>query len=482
MKYFKRILNKYNDMAKPAKASLWFIGCYIIQRGLQFIGMPIYTRIMSTEEYGVYSVFLSWFNLLCVFSSLNIYAGTFNKAMIKYEKDRDRYISAVQSLTLLVSLVVSAFILLFHVIIQDVTGFSLKLLLLFCIHLILYPPLQYWSQKQRFLFEYKKLVFVTLINSVASLVIGILLVILSTNKSNALIIATVGVQAIVNIVLFYSLAKKGKTVYHKEYWLWSLSTSVPLIPHYLAEILLGHADRLMINQMCGASQAGIYNIVYQISMVMTIIRTGINGSFTPWLYYSLKQKKYDDIKRVTKIITLLMSTMTIVIMLVGPEILKIAAPSSYYEAVIDIPSIMLGGFFIFIYVLFVNVEIYYEQNQFVAIVSIISAIVNVVLNYIYINQYGYLAAGYTTMISYLLMAIMHYWFLQRLSNKHKEIKMLFDYKFLFLISAGLVIIGLMALFLYDFTIIRWILICIVCTILFTKKNMILQFIRLLRNK
>ena len=148
-------------------------------------------------------MFLSWFNLLCVFSSLNIYAGTFNKAMIKYEKDRDRYISAVQSLTLLVSLVVSAFILLFHVIIQDVTGFSLKLLLLFCIHLILYPPLQYWSQKQRFLFEYKKLVFVTLINSVASLVIGILFVIVSTNKSNALIEVTVGVQAVVNIVLFY---------------------------------------------------------------------------------------------------------------------------------------------------------------------------------------------------------------------------------------------------------------------------------------
>lgn len=480
MNHIRKILDKYHNMSKPAKASLWFIACYIIQRGLQFIGMPIYTRIMSTEEYGVYSVFLSWFNLLCVFSSLSIYNGTFNKAMVKYEEDRDRYISSVQSLTLLVGLGVSGLIILFHSGIHNITGFSMKLLLLMCIHLTLYPSLQYWSQKQRFLFEYKKLVLVTLVNSATSLLLGIAFVLVSTDKSGALITATVLIQAIINIVLFCSLNNRGKTFYQKEYWSWSLVSSIPLIPHYLAEILLGHADRLMINQMCGASQAGIYNIVYQISMVMTIIRTGINGSFTPWLYYSLKQSKYRDIRRVTKMITLLMATMTVMIMFVGPEILKIAAPSSYYEAVIDIPAIMIGCFFIFIYVLFLNVEIYYEQNQFVALASIVAAAVNVVLNYICINEYGYLAAGYTTMFSYLLMAIMHYLFLRKISKQHEEIKTLFDIKFIFFVSAGLMAIGIAALFLYEHTIIRWILIGALSMTLFVRRKVILQFVKQLK--
>ena len=89
------IYKQYNNLSVPVKASLWFIACFVIQRGLQFIGMPIFTRIMSQEDYGVYSVFFSWTNILCVISSLNIYSGVFNKAAVKYEDERDEYISRI---------------------------------------------------------------------------------------------------------------------------------------------------------------------------------------------------------------------------------------------------------------------------------------------------------------------------------------------------------------------------------------------------
>jgi len=478
----RKLLDKYKLLSKPAKASLWFIMCYVIQRGLQFIGMPIYTRIMSTEEYGIYSVFISWFNLLCVFSSFSIYNGTFNKAMVKYEEDRDRYISSIQFLTLFVSLAFSAILLVFHSTIEVTTGFGLKLILLLCIHLTLFPSLQYWSQKQRFLFEYKKLVLVTLINSLASLLFGTVFVLVSSDKGTALITVTVLVQAAINIVLFCSLSKKGKTVYQKEYWKWSIVTAIPLVPHYLSEILLGHADRLMINQMCGASQAGIYNIVYQISMVMTIIRTGINGSFTPWLYYSIKEKKFNEVRQVTKLLTLLMGTLTLLFMLLGPEILRLAAPPSYYEAVVGIPAIMIGCFFIFVYVLFLNVEIYYEQNCLVAVASIVAAFVNVILNYIFINRFGYLAAAYTTMASYMLMAIIHYYFMKRIVRKHGEISGIFDVKYILIISICLVIAGMVSLGLYDNTTIRWLAILTITVIVFMKRNQLEALLVKIKNK
>ena len=477
-----RLLSKYKALSKPAKASLWFIACYVIQRGLQFIGMPIYTRIMSTEEYGIYSVFLSWFNLICVFSSLNIYSGTFNKAMVKYEEDRDSYISSVLWLTIISSLVFCGFLIAFQGFIQEHTGYGIKYILLMCVHLLMFPPLQYWAQKQRFLFEYKKLVIITLLNSVASLGFGIVFVLLSSDKSYSLVLATVVVQASINIFICVSLAYKGKTFYKAEYWKWSTLTALPLIPHYLSEILLGHADRLMIDQMCGASQAGIYNIVYQISMVMTIIRSGINGSFTPWLYYSLKAGNYKDIRRITKLITLFMGTLTFLFMLIGPEILRIAAPPSYYEAVVGIPAIMIGCFFIFVYVLFLNVEIYFEQNQYVAIASIAAAIINVLLNYICISKFGYLAAAYTTMISYMLMAIMHYYFMLRIIKHNKEIKEVFDVRFILLISIILILFGLILLKLYDFMIIRWVVILFVCVLIFINRNRILTTIRELKRR
>ena len=472
----------YHNLAKPAKASLWFIVCFVIQRGLQFIGMPIFTRIMSQEDYGVYSVFLSWTNLLCVISTLSIYNGVFNKAAVKYEEERDQYISSVQYLTLLVGLLMSVAILFFHQPLEEWTGFSYKLLLLMCIHILLFPSFQYWAQKQRFLFEYKKLVILTLLNSVLSLLLGIAFVTVSDDKAFALITVTVGIQGVINLLLFVSLACKGHCLYRKDFWVWSIISALPLIPHFLSEILLGHADRIMINQMCGPAQAGIYNIVYQISMIMTIIRTGINGSYTPWVYISLKAGRYDAIRKNTSVITVMMATMTFFLILIGPEILWLAAPSSYYEAIIDMPAIMIGCYFIFVYVLFLNVEIYYEQNQFVAIASCIAAVLSIVANIVFIPIYGYLSCGYTTMLSYMLMAVLHYCFFKKVCKRNPEVKNVINTKSMFQVSVALTVMGILVLFLYESHLVRWTTILLLLISLFVKRNQALQIMKELRSR
>lgn len=472
----------YHNLAKPAKASLWFIVCFVIQRGLQFIGMPIFTRIMSQEDYGVYSVFLSWTNLLCVISTLSIYNGVFNKAAVKYEEERDQYISSVQYLTLLVGLLMSVAILFFHQPLEEWTGFSYKLLLLMCIHILLFPSFQYWAQKQRFLFEYKKLVILTLLNSVLSLLLGIAFVTVSDDKAFALITVTVGIQGVINLLLFVSLACKGHCLYRKDFWVWSIISALPLIPHFLSEILLGHADRIMINQMCGPAQAGIYNIVYQISMIMTIIRTGINGSYTPWVYISLKAGRYDAIRKNTSVITVMMATMTFFLILIGPEILWLAAPSSYYEAIIDMPAIMIGCYFIFVYVLFLNVEIYYEQNQYVAIASCVAAVLSIVANIIFIPIYGYLSCGYTTMLSYMLMAVLHYFFFRKICSRNPEVKNVINTRSMFQVSVVLTVMGILVLFLYENHLVRWTIILLLLLILFVKRNQAILIFKELKSR
>lgn len=473
---------RYDEISRPVKASVWFVACYVIQRGIQFLSMPVYTRIMSQAEYGEYSVFLSWFNIICVFTSLNIYSGTFNKAMIKFETDRKKYISSIQTLTTVTTLLFCVPVLLFRQKIRDITGFSDIFLVLMSVHLLFFPTLQYWAQELRFRFEYKPFVVVTVLNSVISTAAGILAVCFTEDKSTSLIVVTVLVQAVICAILYISNLKKGKCLFQKEYWSWSVGLAVPLIPHYLSEILLGHSDRLMINQMCGAAQAGIYNIVYQISMVMTIIRTGINGAFAPWLYYSIKNKEFAAIRKVTNLLALMMCLMSVFFMIIGPEILTIAAPASYYEAVIDIPAIMIGCFFIFIYVLFVYVETYYEKKIYVSVASIFSAALNIALNWFFIQRYGYLAAGYTTMVSYMAMAVMHYAFLHRISRKHSEIKEFFDIKFFCCISLIMLVIGAGCLALYKHTVLRYSAIVILVLFIWLKRRDFVDLIKKMKER
>jgi O-antigen/teichoic acid export membrane protein len=482
MSVVNKFINKYKNMSKPTKASIWFVVCYVIQRGLQFLSMPIYTRIMSQEDYGVYSVFLSWFNIICVFTSLNIYSGVFNKAMIKYAESREKYMSSIQMLTTLITAIFALFVFIFHDTLIKLTGFSLNLLVLMILHLIMFPTLQYWSQEQRFRFKYWSMLIMTVINSIVSVLIGVVFVLISNNKSTALIAASVIVQAIICLFLYISIAYKGKCFFHKEYWKWSIGLALPLIPHYLSEILLGHFDRLIINHMCGSAKAGIYNLVYQISMVMTIIRTGINGAFAPWLYNAIKNQKYDDIKNVTKILTIMMGIMSFSLMIIGSEILKIAAPKSYYEAVVDIPSIMVGCFYIFVYTMFVYIEIYYEEKYYILIASVASAAFNVVLNIILIPKFGYLVAGYTTMLSYGLMAILHLVFLFQVAKKHPEIYMMFDLKIIGILSGILLAITFPMIILYKYVFIRYLVVLLILVFIVIKRKFIMSTIKKIKNK
>lgn len=477
------ILDKYKNMSDALKAGLWFTICFVIQRGIQFIGMPIYTRLMPQTDYGVYSTFTSWAHILVIASSLNIYSGIFNKAMIKYEDEKEQYISSIQSLTTLTSAILAGIVIILKEPLSLLLNMDERCMMLMALYIMTFPPIQYWSQRQRFAFKYKSIIAITLINSLLNLGLGILFVLLASNdKGIALVDAVVIVQAAVSVALYIYLFWKGRCIYNKEYWIWSLGLAIPLLPHYFSEILLGHADRIMINSMCGSDKAAIYNIAYQISMVMTIVRTGINGAYLPWEFKEIKAQKYDTVKSTTNMYAILMFSMTIFCMLIGPELLKIVAPASYYEAIYDIPAIMAGCFFIFEYVLFMNVEMYYEQKQYVAIASFVAAIANVILNYVCIKQWGYLAAGYTTAVSYAIMIEMHYTFFKRIAKKYEEIREFYNIKLLLGLMLATTAFAILSLFLYANNIIRYVFIVAMIIAAYIYRERIIGLIKLIRSK
>ena len=83
------ITSKYRSLSVQAKAALWFTICSFLQKGISFITVPIFTRLMSTEEYGTYTVYLSWLQILTILTSLYLFNGVYDNAMAKYEKQRD---------------------------------------------------------------------------------------------------------------------------------------------------------------------------------------------------------------------------------------------------------------------------------------------------------------------------------------------------------------------------------------------------------
>ena len=95
-----KLKTKYSSMPVQVRASLWFLICNFMQKGIAFISTPIFTRILTTEQYGEFNVFQSWMSIVSIIVTLRLCYGVFMQGLVKFEHDAKVYASSMQGLTL----------------------------------------------------------------------------------------------------------------------------------------------------------------------------------------------------------------------------------------------------------------------------------------------------------------------------------------------------------------------------------------------
>ena len=483
MHYLKMFLNKYKSMTPPVKAALWFTMCGIIQKGISMMSTPIFTRLLTKEQYGVFSVYNSWYGILSILGTMHLYYSAYNNAMTKNPEDRPCITSSMQGLTTVLTIV------LFGVYCIN-PGFWNRLLKLSTLYvvvmfaeLLFLPAYNFWAAKERYDYKYKKLIVTTIIIALGSPLLGIIAVLCTDYKAQARVLSYAFVQICIGIIFYIYNLYKGKHFFSKKYWKYGLVLGLPLIPHYLSSTILNHADRIMINNMIGTGEAAIYSVAYSVASMMIIITSAIKNTYTPYLYKSLKSEKYDNIRSVSNMLVILVAAVSCISMLFGPEIISIFAPSSYHNAKWIIPSVSCAVFFQFLYPMFSTVEFYYEKTGFILVASCTAALSNIILNLIFIRIFGYYAAGYTTLFSYIVYSLGHYLFQKHVfrknTNRNEEV---FNSKFILIISLLLICIMVGVTLLYPYIIPRYVLIVLICIIAWIKKKSIIQFYHTLKQK
>lgn len=473
------LIFRYKDISPALKSGFWFTVCNVLQRGIQFLVTPIYTRLLSTEGYGYYSLFITWMNIITIFASLNLSGGVYYNGMIKYEDDGDRYTSSVQSLgTLSTIFVFMLFTILFPLLKSIINLPYLIAALMFAV-IIVNPAFQFWSVQQRLQYKYKALIIATVINSILAPVIGIFFIINFKLGYKGVILGYVFGNVLVCGWFYLRNILKCKKVFSKEYWHFSLLFSIPLIPHYLSQVLLGQSDRVMINYFCGSSMAGIYSLAYQVSLMMNLLISGINNALTPWMYRSMNDRKYDQIRITTSQLIIFVATATSIAMFIGPEIIGILGTEEYMQSIWIIPPIMFSTFITFLYCIFGTVLFFFEKTKKVAVATSSGAILNVVLNLYAIPQFGFIAAAYTTVAGYIVIYLFYLNFTWRVCQQEGfELSVLFDLKVIKLVLMILLLTTMAVLVIYRLNdIVRYFLLFIVILAVAIKGNKIIQTIK-----
>lgn len=478
----KKITKQYEALSKEARASLWFIACNIVQKGITFFTVPVFTRLLTTTEYGVSNIYQSWMSIIVIFATLNIQYGAFDTAMIRFEKDRERFISSMQGLSTCLTIGILVIYCVGFKMWNQMTELSTVLMLTMFGEMLLSPALGFWSGKQRFEVRYKVLVGVTLAIALLNPVIGILAVIGADDRGTARVVACAAVNMIAGLILYIFNWKKGRNFFVKEYWKYALGFCVPLIPYYLSQMIFNQSDRIMISHLCGKDKAGIYGVAYSLGLVLTFVINAINSAYVPWVYKNIKAESYKKIKSISNGIVILIAGMLLLLILFTPEIMRFIAAPEYYEAIWVVPPITASLLLLFLTQLSINVEFYFGENKLLVKGSILSAIINVILNYILIPIFGYAVAGYTTLISYIIFCITNYYCMKKVCKKHigEGIK-IYNFKFLFTFMGVFIAVAVGFTILYNFTIIRYVVAMMILMIVFWKRNIIIEKMKEIRS-
>lgn len=453
------IIRKYKLLSIPTKASIWFVFSSFLQKGITVITTPIFTRILTTSEYGEYSVFNSWLGIITVFVSLNLYSGVYMQGMIKFEQQRGEFSSSLQGLFTTLVLLWSIIYFLFMDFWNSL--FSLSSYQMLSMFIIIWSTgiFIFWSVEQRIKLKYKQLVIVTLIASILRPLVGVLLVVYSSDKVTARIFAIAAVDFIAYSGFFITKLMQERIFFSKRFWKYAILFNLPLIPHYLSTTILNSADRIMITTLINSEAAGIYSLAYSISLLMSIFSTALMQTVEPWIFKKINEKKAADIGKVAYPLFVLVAVLNICLIAIAPELVSIFAPTQYYDAIWIIPPVSMSVFFTFAYTFFVAFQFYFEKRIYVMISTSIGAIVNVILNYIFISMFGYYAAGYTTLLCYMIYALCHYLSMKKVCREKVGETKVFDGKILLVIVGTFLLVGFVFLITYNYTMIRYFLIC-----------------------
>lgn len=443
------------------------------------ISTPIFTRIMSTSDYGQYGVFNSWMGIVTIITTLSLTGGVHAQGLIKYDQERSVFSSSLQGLTTTLLVGWFGIYIVFHDFWNNL--FSLTTVQMGAMFTVIWTTavFGFWANEQRVTYSYRILVLVTLISSILKPVVEIVLVINSADKTTARIIGWVLVDLVTFSWMFAYQMRRGKIFFSKQYWKYALVFSIPLVPHYLSQTVLSSADRIMIQRMIGDSEAGIYNLAYSLALIMTLFNTALMQTISPWMYQKIKDRKGKEIAPIAYITLILIAAVNLVLMLLAPEAVKIFAPQSYYEAIWVIPPVAMSAYFMYAYDLFAKFAFYYEKTFAIMIASVLGALLNILLNYIFIKMFGYMAAGYTTLACYLVFAIAHYMFMKKVCRDCCEGEYPYETKKIVFISLPFVIVGFIFLATYNYPIIRYSIVAVSVLIAIIERKKIINIIKII---
>lgn len=474
----KKILT--DDEGSAVKAGVYYFICQIIVSGLSFISTPIFSRLMDKNSYGLFSNFAAWESILIPIVTLNLRQSVL-KSKYDYPNKNDTFISSILSISSCITVILYIVIELNRLYFIDFFNMDIQYIRILFFYLLLSPAFLYQQLQYRMYNKYKLFVFYSVVTTFLRMLLSVVLVVILEDKFAGRVLGYIIPAVILYMIIYAHIWKRGKKI-DIGCCKYALKLSIPMIPSALSATLLASSDQIMITDFCGSDQTALYVVAYSVSSIASVIWNAMNNAWGPWIYDKLAEQKFTDVKSASKRFQWGYAFIISSIMLVEPEIVLVMGGKSFQEAIWVMPPVVLAIICQFYYSLYYNIEYFYGKTYIISFGTLIAAGANLILNYIFIPRYGYIAAAYTTLVGYLIMLIYHF----LIVKFHLKKSYIYDNKLFLKTMILLAGIQIIAAILYLNIVVRYCIILayalILLTIFLKNRVAIIQYVRTIMSK
>lgn len=391
------------------KASLGYTLGNILIRGISFVTLPIFSRIMSTSDFGVYSAAMSVASLLCLVMNFAVHVSLPN-ANVDFPGKLREFASSLVLLTILTALPYVFVSLIFGSKIGTMIGIMPMLVPLLVVESFGMALLSIYNSLLAQEYRYKEYIAISFVYTILNAGLSILLILTAYEQQRYMgrfiggLIAMVLLAAYIIASTFKGAAPRN----NRSNWTYALKISFPIVPHGISQVLIAQFDRIMLLNLISQTAAGIYSFAFTIASIYQIVFASLETTWTPWFFSKMKSLDLIAIKKRSAVLVIVTMMATCAGISIAPEIIAIVGGSSYFAARDTATLLFASMFFSYLYSFPVGIQYYRKKTVHIAAATAIVAVVKIAVNYAIIPTFGYFGAAVTTMMMYLLYFIMHY--------------------------------------------------------------------------
>lgn len=406
-------------MRKQNKVAFFNILSTVLLKGISLFSAPIFSRLLGTNGYGVVSIYSIWMGVTAIAFTLQT-NGTLVNARVEYPEDQQhQYQSSVMSLSLLSFAVFSTLVLLFLPQVSSLLKLSELLVVVLLFHAFGNFCFNFLNSKFTYEFKADKNMFLSVGVTLATLVMSVLLILVLPQEINyyGRVLGMALTYGIMGVVICVYVLRQGRTFYNKEYWHLALTLALPVVFYSLSEIILGHCDQVMLQQMMNESMAGQYSLAYNFGGIMFTIFAALNNSWMPFFFDDMKQGNTSRLHAQAKNFLELFTVLSVGFILLSNEVYHVFAGREFWPGTSLIPIFVTSYYLNFLCTFPVNYEYYHKKTKVVAVFTVGASLLNVGLNYVLIRAVGVTGAALATAVSHGVQYFGHYIYVRYILKK-----------------------------------------------------------------